>query len=477
MSKRIVEYPVPLAYRQILKDKSSGELIIRGEHFTKNIFFIEGKLAFARTTVIQERLGEILFKLGKINQEQFLNIHKLLEGKKEKLGQILMKEKILTQKDLFFGLLFQIRTIALSAFSLTSGEWAFTTGIPEIPEDSKFGIELPGIIIEGVAKLTNFAYYKNRFYDFAPQVVEIPDSTENGLSPADQKFLKELVGFHNVGCPQIVRQLNLDENVFWRKATLFYLLNIIECKELAVDTVLDKNIEEMLELYEKLIPQKMGHYELFGLEETASPEEIKAVYFDYAKKFHPDRISSAPDPDIKEKANFVFAAINKAYDTLSSEEKRKEYDAKGYKEDSGDDKIRENLVEKARILYRKAKTLYNELRYWEASSLLEEAVRLDPYKSSYFLLLGLSQMNIPDLKRAAERNLQKTIELEPLNAEPYAALGMLFLSEGLKNRAEGFFRKALSIDPDHVLARKRLQEIKKGPAKKKGLFSSFKKKK
>lgn len=477
MAKRIVEQPIPLVYRQILKENSNGELVIRGEHFTKNIFFIGGKLAFARTTVIQERLGEILFKLGKIDQEQFLNIHNLIEGKKEKLGQLLLKEKLLSQKDLFFGLLYQIRTIALSAFLLTSGEWDFISGIPSLSEDSKFGIELPGIIIEGVSRLNNFAHYKNRFYDLAPKVLEIPEPIQNVLSPADNKFLSDLKELGNIGCQQVALQLNLDEDMFWRKAALFYLLNLVECKELEVEAALDKNIEEMLELHEKLKSQKMNHYELFGLTEIATLEEIKEVYFEYAKKYHPDRIIHAPDPDIKDKANVVFAAINKAYDTLCNEDKRKEYDAHGYKEDSKNEKVRENLVEKARILYRKAKTLYNEKRYWEASSLMEEAVRTDPYKANYFLLLGLCQMNIPDLKRAAERSLQKTIELEPMNAEPYAALGMLFLGEGLKNRAEGFFRKALSIDPDHVLARKKLHGAKKGRGEKKGLFSAFKKKK
>ena len=59
----------------------------------------------------------------------------------------------------------------------------------------------------------------------------------------------------------------------------------------------------------------------------------------------------------------------------------------------------------------------------------------------------------------AEKNFQKVIELEPWNAEPYAALGMLFQSEKLDKRAENFYRKALSIDPEHELAKKRLAEM------------------
>ena len=66
--------------------------------------------------------------------------------------------------------------------------------------------------------------------------------------------------------------------------------------------------------------------EIFGIKNTATFDEIKDAYFDSAKKYHPDRISSAPDPEIKEKANFVFAEINKAYETLTDDEKKREYD-------------------------------------------------------------------------------------------------------------------------------------------------------
>ena len=102
---------------------------------------------------------------------------------------------------------------------------------------------------------------------------------------------------------------------------------------------------------------------------------------------------------------------------------------------------------------------------------------MDPSKSSYFLMLGLSQAVIPEQRRSAERNLQQAITLDPWNAEPYVALGILFQSENLNKRAEGFFRKALTIDPEHPVAKKRLADLGgKIDAKKKTIFSVFKKK-
>jgi tetratricopeptide (TPR) repeat protein len=63
------------------------------------------------------------------------------------------------------------------------------------------------------------------------------------------------------------------------------------------------------------------------------------------------------------------------------------------------------------------------------------------------------------MKHKAETSLLKATEMESWNAEPYAELGMLFYSERLYKRAEGYFRKALELEPSHTVARKKLEEI------------------
>ena len=476
MGKRVIESPVPFVLRKIFLEKISGELTIKGENYEKNLYFSDGNLCFAKTNVLNERLGEILFKIGKIDQTQFWDIHKLISGQKNKIGKILVENNFLSQKDLFFGLIYQVRVIALSTFSLTSGEWDFSLVLPDIPEDSRFKIELPGIFVEGVTRFKSLPLFKNNFQDRALQFKPLSAEINSFLHSDDQVLFKKLSGNANVTVEQAAAQSGMPDEPFWQKLMLFFLLNILEFTQKKIDKELNKNYEELIVLHEKLKTKDIDYYELFNLKNTAAFAEIKDAYYQYAKKFHPDRLGEAPDPELKEKANFVFARINKAFEVLSNEEKRREYDTKGYKEIQNKDKVSENLIEKANLYYRKAKTLYNQQRFREAASLMEEVVRNDPNKAAYYLLLGLSQSNIPNLRRLAEKSFQKVIEMEPWNAEPYAALGLLFLSERLEKRAENFFRKALAIDPEHECAKKRLLEMT-GGNKKGSAFSFFKKKK
>jgi curved DNA-binding protein CbpA len=463
--------------KKVLKDNSHGELVVVGKNFTKSLYFQEGHLVFAKTDLIEERLGEILFKIGKINRQQFNGISDMIKDRSEKMGKIMVEHNILSQRDLFFALLYQMRTIATSTFSLVSGEWNFIPKVPQVPEDSRFKIGLPGIITEGTNKITNISYFKNKFFYKAPKVIPIPASINEFLSKFETDFHNNLEKMNNLSNEKIFNRLKMPEETFWKKMILFYLLNIVDFADVVVDKDLDKNVEEIIRLYEQLKINRLDYYQLLAVKNTSTLNDIKNAYFAFAKKYHPDRISNAPDPDIKEKANYVFAEINKAYETLSNTDKRREYDSKGYKENDVQDAIHENLSEKARLLYRRAKAMYAQKKFWEASSTMDEAVRLDPKRASYFLLLGMCQMNLPKLKRMAANSLQKAIDLEPWNVEAHAAMGILFLSENQTKRAEGFFRKVLSFNPDHTLARKKLDEIagSSSGTRKKSMFNIFSK--
>ncbi|MCX5771338.1 MAG: molecular chaperone DnaJ [Candidatus Hydrogenedentes bacterium] len=61
-------------------------------------------------------------------------------------------------------------------------------------------------------------------------------------------------------------------------------------------------------------------YEILGVSQKATPQEMRAAYLKLAHKYHPDKTGG--DKAAEEK----LKAINEAYDTLKNPEKRKQYD-------------------------------------------------------------------------------------------------------------------------------------------------------
>lgn len=59
----------------------------------------------------------------------------------------------------------------------------------------------------------------------------------------------------------------------------------------------------------------MNPYEVLGVSETATDEQVRSAYIKLVKKYHPDRYQ---DSDLKDLANDKLKQVNEAYDTITN---------------------------------------------------------------------------------------------------------------------------------------------------------------
>ncbi|MCP4214625.1 MAG: DnaJ domain-containing protein [bacterium] len=460
MANEIFHHSIPLVFKKIAVEKLSGELVVDATQFKRTLYFSNGKLMFVSCNSGEFRLGDILVNTGKINLKEYEEIEGMLKTDDGKIGQVLARKKKVSGRDVFLALLYQVRSLGVSSFTVGYGEWEFFKKTPAIPGNSKFEVELPNIIAEGARKLEDRSYFKDHLQELSPQVTEIPADYEIFLTRAEINFYHKLERFQSNSNREIAMALHLDEEAYWERIVLFFLLGIIDFAELVEDEDVVPNVDETLRLYDFLKNGEIDYYQLLGIPRTVGFGEIKKAYLQASRLHHPDSLPGDTDADIMQKADFVFLEINNAYEVLSDSERRGEYDVKGIgllDEDTADN---ESELQ-ARALYAEALGLINDNKHWDAAHVLEKVVELDNTRGIYFFRLGLCQARFSPLKRSAEARLKKAAEMEPWNADPVYALGILYKGMNHKDMSETCFRKALEINIEHTKAAKRVMEIER----------------
>jgi tetratricopeptide (TPR) repeat protein len=92
----------------------------------------------------------------------------------------------------------------------------------------------------------------------------------------------------------------------------------------AVDLDSDRK-RKVLELHAKLA--ELDYYALLGVAENADKKDIKRAYYNAAPNYHPDKFYGKKLGSFKPKMEAIFAQLTFAYETLTSAERRAEYDA------------------------------------------------------------------------------------------------------------------------------------------------------
>jgi tetratricopeptide (TPR) repeat protein len=461
--------------RKIYFNKLTGQLVFKQGSVQKYLFFQNGDLVQAKTSVAEERLGEMLYKLGKISDEAHSEIDRYIEPDKS-IGQTLAQKGVTSQRSVEEGLTYQMREITLSLFPYFDGEITFHEKSSLGEQGFVTRVNVPYLIEDGIRRMK----FQPAVQKFLEKKIPFPKvrTLYHLLTEEEKEIINKIKGEGT--CEALWRSHKYNPDFFWKSLYLFYCLDLVDFKDKEAipeeepkeGAPLRPDVQEQLEevlAYKEKIPSS-NYYQILGVSKNASDEDIKKAYFQLARKFHPDRFDRSVPAQYKVQVEDIFDKITKAYHTLSSPEQRKDYDAKG---SPGREEPGKDMAKKADIKFRQAKTLYTMGRNEDAVVLLEEALRLNRNKGDYYLLLAMVEAKITSYRKKAEEHFLKATELEPWNPEGYVGLGVLYKQEGMLTKATKQFEKALEIDSGHSIARRELEALGKGEKKKglKGLFS------
>ena len=344
MQGSLNEKPIARVIRQIAQKGMSGLLRVTRGKTIKAIFFEAGNPVFAISNIAAEQLEHKLLQDQVVTSEQLENARNHTD-KANRLGIALVELGVLTQESLQKAVRRQVMDIIVSLFEWQEGEYTFDDKM-RASHEIKLDANVTDILLEGA----RLAAQKTAVADLiAPPegvvvraVINQKRLDSGNLSPVESYVLSR------IDMPTTINKIGLISGLPDSEAhravcalvTSGFLKLVDENGRDEDDSVAD-GFDEGLEQFKEEIARKMhfyphaDYYEILEITRQATTSEIKAAYYQLAKKYHPDRFHQPEYVELRQKLEAMFALITQAYDTLSNNSSRTVYDQKPRREHNG----------------------------------------------------------------------------------------------------------------------------------------------
>jgi len=212
--------------------------------------------------------------------------------------------------------------------------------------------------------------------------------------------------------------------------------------------------------------QKLGkanHFELLGVQQNATSDEVGIAFVRAARQFHPDRLVSAGLQDLQPMAEKILARINEAAMVLGNAARRAEYVSSLA---AGPQAARTNLptLLEAENMFLRGEVFLKRGEHAKAIECFTNAHQGNPGEPQYRAYLAWARFDDPqarkeNLVRETLRTIEEVLRERPKFVRGFYWVGLMwkFLNEA--DKAERAFREAVTLDTSFIDAGRELRLI------------------
>jgi hypothetical protein len=135
--------------RRVRDERWSGVLVLEQGQIAKRLYFLKGDLAFAGSTLEEDRLGAHLYRAGKITEAQFRAAMLASSGTGRHIGGALRRAGVLTAGELLEAVSGHFERIVLSVLRWTSGNLRREPLAGPLPAADPMGLDARPLLLVG----------------------------------------------------------------------------------------------------------------------------------------------------------------------------------------------------------------------------------------------------------------------------------------------------------------------------------------
>ena len=479
------------ALRKLYLGRRTGTLLCEGADAKRSVLFDKGFVVAARSSLKEDRLGEVMIRHGRITRQQFEDAaHFIKSG--WKFGEILAELRVIEKDEIDRFVRIQLLDIVCSVIIDPPVRMVFTdeeqvdgavarplSVADAIMEAARRSARLEERIRTLLAAESPLSMTRNTTL----QTQDVNLSAEEGfilsrvdghesprsiaaMSPVPEKdTARTLLGLLEAGIIEEVGAAKTPTTAVHSDppAQPSEAPTAGEPPAEAFDpqATAKREIEGLYQSY-----QAMDHWEVLGLQRGAAQEAVEAAFHEKAGLYNPNNYRHIQDREFQEHLSHVSLRLKEAYATLSHEEGAKGYDRLTEKEGQYEQQNKRwsappqkeagSTVEGAPpvrsagegvALFAQAKRAYIQRDFWNTIQFCQQAIEIISDNPEIYYLLAMAQKENPKWRKDAEKNLQIAIKLDSWKPEYLLALGKLYQEGGLHTRAAKVFEQARTLNP------------------------------
>jgi hypothetical protein len=152
----LVTWDFPDLIQALHAGRATGKLTLTHGGVGKSVFFEAGRLTFASSSSVDDRLGELLLRRGRISLRQLVEAGRVVAPGR-RLGAILVEQGILSPKDLVRAVVEHTQEVIYSLFGWTEGRYRFEEHPEATAEAITLRMSTPNIILEGIRRIESWS--------------------------------------------------------------------------------------------------------------------------------------------------------------------------------------------------------------------------------------------------------------------------------------------------------------------------------
>jgi hypothetical protein len=147
----------PALVYSILGRADTGVLTLTNDIAEKSVYIQEGRMIFATSSDRDDRLGQVLFKDGRVSLEGMMESVEVSVATGKRLGTVLVERGLIPPHALVQGVETQVREIITGLFLWTRGRYRYVPGPLPTEEVITLRLSAGDIIREGIRRVDSWA--------------------------------------------------------------------------------------------------------------------------------------------------------------------------------------------------------------------------------------------------------------------------------------------------------------------------------